>query len=131
MFVTLCFSNPTTTMMTLQEISMRQNAKRKRVTSIEAVPTLDPPPQPHKGEKKWPHLYKRPSSKFWDNLSRIWLSRCALQEFDRRTAQLVISTPKYPSDLKRYPVRDLERFARHGGPSLRDLRGVSTPSLCL
>lgn len=128
MFFTVYFNKLTNTMMTSQEISTRQNTKRKRVTSIEAVPTSDPPPQPHRGEKKSPHLHNRPSSKFWDNLSHIWLTRSALREFDRRAAQLVISTPKYPSDLNGYPVRDLERFARRGGPSLGDLGGVGTSS---
>ena len=131
MLFTVCFSNLTTTMMSSQEIFIRQNTKTKRVTSLEDVPTSDPPPQPHKGEKKSPHLNNRPSSRFWDHLSHIWLTRCALREFDRRTSQLVISTPKYPSALKGYPVRDLKRFARHRGPSLCDLGGVSTYSLCL
>ena len=132
MFLTACLSIfPTTMMMPLREVSVGQNTKRKRVTSTEATPTSDPPPQPPKGQKTLSRLHNGPSPSFWDSLSRVWLTRCALREFDRRTVKLVVPTQKYPPDLKGYPVKELERFARHGGPSLRDLRGVRSPSLCL
>ena len=132
MFFTVYFSIfPTTMMMPLREGSVGQNIKRKRVTSTEAAPTSDPPPQPPKCQKKLSRLHNEPSPAFWDSLSRVWLTRSALREFDRRTVEVVRPTPKYPPDLKGYPVKELERFARHGGPSLRDLRGVVSLNLCL
>ncbi|KAJ4524765.1 hypothetical protein HRR83_000393 [Exophiala dermatitidis] len=89
---------------------------------------------------------------FWDNLSRIDLTRAALRELDRRNNQVA---PKFPSPNQRrchpvtrgtlarsreksFPthsanvwlshcrkesVKELKRFARGGGPDLSDLRG--------
>lgn len=34
------------------------------------------------------------------HLSGVWLTRFALQELDRRTVQLIIPKPKYPSDFE-------------------------------
>ncbi|KAH0538442.1 hypothetical protein FGG08_004990 [Glutinoglossum americanum] len=77
---------------------------------------------------------------FWDSLSKILLSRRALREFDRRTAQPAPPThldrpalPPCPSldhfvflrqpHLRREDSIQLKRLARHGGPDLCDLRG--------
>lgn len=81
-----------------------------------------------------------PPPAFWDNLSKIWLTRGALKELDRRNSQAsqsahspehkqLIVTRKQervealcshdPSSFK-----DVESFARHGGPDLSDLRSV-------
>ena len=67
---------------------------------------------------------KTPPS-FWDNLSRQVLVPRALKEFDRRTIKYHPPIPPQPSSLgsgRNYG--DLKRFARLGGPSLADLRGV-------
>ncbi|KAF2228941.1 hypothetical protein EV356DRAFT_571524 [Viridothelium virens] len=61
--------------------------------------------------------------KFWDNLSRIPLCRRALREFDRRTAQPVPAKPTTQFVLLENQWKQLKRFARHGGPNLRDIRG--------
>lgn len=58
--------------------------------------------------------------KFWDNLSRIPLSRGALKEHDRRNRH--IAAAPNPTDSKSIKY-DLTRYARHGGPDLSDLRG--------
>lgn len=67
---------------------------------------------------------------FYDRLSKISLTRLALQELDRRTR----SRRSCPSFLTRPSARavsgdihprDLAWFARDGGPDLCDLRGVS------
>lgn len=117
-------------MMPLQEARVHQTTKRKRVTSTEVAPTPDPPPQSPKGRKKLPYLFSRPTPKFWDHLSRVWLTPFALQEFDRRTVQLIIPKPKCPSDFKGDSTKELKYFARQGGPSLCDLRGVGSLNLC-
>lgn len=86
---------------------------------------------------------------FWDNLSKIWLTKRALREFDRR-----INRPRSPCSEARRPTtrnllaeqkstrqrrsvadflsngsstcsKEIERFARRGGPDLSDLVGVS------
>jgi hypothetical protein len=79
---------------------------------------------------------------FWDRLSTIPLIREALKELERRLrVQLIhpkpspvtslpttrISTSNLVGTLIPKPTRDLNRFARHGGPDLNDLRGFSTP----
>lgn len=72
------------------------------------------------------------TTNFWDSLSKVWLTRSALEELDRRNrlwASPVKSTVVTRQDLGDVPVQDtsqkLKRFARHGGPDLRGLRGVS------
>lgn len=75
---------------------------------------------------------------FWDRLSTIPLERDALQELERRTR---IQHPFFPppppptgytpdviQTLTPASVRDLARFARHGGPDLRSLRGYPAPA---
>ena len=91
---------------------------------------------------------------FWDNLSKISLTKRALEELDRRNTQAALNsrpphprshrsiTRRVPAELKKSsqpltPVvkylchcgtRDLEnikQIARHGGPDLSDIRGVS------
>ncbi|GAB1311857.1 hypothetical protein MFIFM68171_02067 [Madurella fahalii] len=57
---------------------------------------------------------------FWDNLSKVWLTPRALRELDRRNNAPGAQTPAVYT-------KDLARFARHGGPDLRHLRGYPEP----
>ena len=58
---------------------------------------------------------------FWDGLSKVPLTLSALVELNRRNrAQPALSPPLISPDGL---TRDLARFARHGGPDLRDIRG--------
>ena len=102
-----------------------QSRKRKR--AIQLTPAADPQPQPQAKRRK---RSRRPRSRtppeFWDNLSRVPLCHRALREFDRRTVQPVAPKPPKRSVLKGDLVKQLKRFARHGGPNLRDIRGVSS-----
>lgn len=66
--------------------------------------------------------------RFWDTLSKIRLSRGAIREFERRTAdtarqQQIPRSLDYQS-LAAGNLGQLERFSRHGGPDLAHLRGV-------
>jgi hypothetical protein len=91
---------------------------------------------------------------FWDNLSKIWLTKNALRELDRRNSQLAPSSPRSPRRRFHRPVtrralaereknclpapsaanflrhcglrclKDIKLSARRGGPDLADLRGV-------
>ena len=97
----------------------------------------------------------QPTSAFWDNLSKIWLTKSALRHLNWRNSQLVSSQPRSRSQRLRRPVtrnflaklersrpvtqsasdflryckpgtfEDIKRFARTGGPDLSDLKGVS------
>ena len=128
-------------------------------------------PNPRKRQRTEPSLQRneisRPASKrqkcsyhfdgshpppvFWDTLSKIWLTKDALRELDRRNAQTIIKSPRSPY---RRPVtrtflaewegshqptqftddyfpsfrwrllKDIKLFASNGGPDLSDLRGV-------
>ena len=91
---------------------------------------------------------------FWDNLSKIYLTRRALKELDRRNSQADLdSRPNYQQlhrailakvrktsqtltliiDYLRHcggiGLQSIKRTARHGGPDLSDLRGVSQPCI--
>jgi len=81
-----------------------------------------------------------PPPTFWDKLSKIWLTKDALSELDRRNRNTRARpvTRTYLAQLKRYrqftqssvnlpaprTFKDINLFARHGGPDLTDLRGV-------
>jgi len=68
------------------------------------------------------------SAAFYDSLTKVWLTRRALKELDRRTTQA--NSLQQPASARRSEDREdtwktqIHRFARHGGPELRDLRGV-------
>lgn len=103
-----------------------------------------------------PHheVRSRTPAAFYDNLSKVWLTKGALRELDRRNAQ---PAPSSPCPSRRQPhrpftrhalvelrkncrstqsasdflchctsrcLKDIKRLARHGGPNLLDLRGV-------
>ena len=75
---------------------------------------------------------------FWDTLPYIFLTRRALQEFDRRNTLVKITAKKTLPHISRSSGKDrielstlrrasphLKRFARAGGPDLSDIKGVS------
>lgn len=102
-----------------------------------------------------PTIGSQPPPAFWDKLSKIWLTRGALRELNRRNIQPSSSQPQSPYRRARRPVtrnslaglkrncqviqtasdflhrcksrtlKDIKRFARNGGPDLSDLKGVS------
>ena len=88
---------------------------------------LDPPLDPSSATLSF-H-----SPKYWDTLSKIWLTKDALRELDRRNDLSdtdsfdlyqeveISSTQEVLIDQK-----DLKRFARQGGPNNTDLVGVCT-----
>lgn len=70
--------------------------------------------------------WDRNEREYWDSLSRVWLDRGALREFNRRDRLLrakAAPTADTVSNLKQRP-KDIARFARHGGPDLSDIRQV-------
>jgi hypothetical protein len=96
----------------------------------------------------------QPPAAFWDNLSKIWLTKRALRELDRRNAEAALSpyrlphrrvhrpltrnflaesnrncqTTRYTTDYLHHCepriLKDIKLFARRGGPDLSDLRNV-------
>ena len=109
--------------------------KRKRAATEEHSTIAATSPQPPwKRAKRSFELRQEASTAYWDSLSKLWLTRRALDELKRRnrhTASPVRTAAARrldwggePDPLE-YPSKQLKRFARHGGPDLRDLRGVS------
>jgi hypothetical protein len=106
-----------------------------------------------KKQRLSPPSGSQPPPAFWDNLSKLWLTKRALRELDRRNAQAAPSPLRSPHQRARRPVtrnslaeskrncqtthytteylryeprilKDIKLFARHGGPDLSDLRNV-------
>ena len=99
---------------------------RKRKLSVGAEPTtVSSTPRPTKRRKQDNQQRHRTPGSFWDNLSRQWLTPRALREFGRRTVWFAAPLPPHPSGKENIPRAQLKRFARHGGPSLGDLRAAS------
>ncbi|KAK7927824.1 hypothetical protein PG985_004822 [Apiospora marii] len=81
--------------------------------------------------------YRDPSNfspAFWDNLSKVWLTPRALRELDRRNSARTPAKPTTPEKVNsdalasvKHGDPGLRKFARHGGPDLRDLRGCPAP----
>jgi hypothetical protein len=46
----------------------------------------------------------KPPAAFWDNLSKIWLTRRALEEFDRRNTRPILSAHRSPYRRSHKPV---------------------------
>ncbi|KAH8587339.1 hypothetical protein B0O99DRAFT_678204 [Bisporella sp. PMI_857] len=98
---------------------------RRKRNHAEAELTTDSSSQPQPQKR-----YKLHSAEFYDSLSKLWLTRRALKELDRRTSQ--INRPQ-PAAAPRHvhqesTLKQIKRFAKHGGPDLRDLRGYPAPA---
>ncbi|KAF2104144.1 hypothetical protein NA57DRAFT_70357 [Rhizodiscina lignyota] len=113
-------------------------------------------PHMHQHTEQRPQLKytdSQPPSSYWDNLSKIWLTKCALKELNRRNNKPNKHPPLYRQNrrpltrsilakwakgqqsaseiLSGYSRNDLievKRFARQGGPGTSDLRGYPEPS---
>ncbi|KAF5530707.1 glyoxylate reductase [Fusarium mexicanum] len=101
-----------------------QNRKRQRDNELSQA-DIDPPAKRAKTKseierKAWESWEYPPE--FYDRLSKVSLNRRALKELDRRPR----TRRSHPSPPAIRP-RDLARFARRGGPDLRDLRGYPHP----
>ncbi|MCJ1308320.1 hypothetical protein MMC25_001973 [Agyrium rufum] len=99
--------------------------RQKRQRS-EAGLSNDDSSQPRPAKRRKSSI-KFHSAEFYDSLSKVWLARRALKEVDRRASP--IRCPQRPvSELRdayrAIPSKQIQSFARHGGPDLRDLRGI-------
>ena len=102
-------------------------AARTRKRKLSGVEPITPSPsQPSaKRRKAEGQRQHRTPNRFWDDLSRVWLTPCALREFDRRTVRPMVPIPLELSTLKETQIIELKHFAKHGGPDLTDFRAVS------
>lgn len=123
----------TTTAPELQQLCSRK--RRRGVTEEEHSTIAATSPQPPWKRAKRPFQSRQEAdTKYWDSLSEIPVTRRAVKQLNQRNRQKaslvrtgLIRRPDRsgePAALKNCPPQ-LKRFARHGGPDLRDLRGVS------
>lgn len=110
--------------------------KRQR-GAIEEEPSTNTPASaqpPWKKAKRRRQPRQETNTAYWDSLSRLWLTRQALDELDRRNRQRTSPVRRATTcrqDLVGVkgqlgnPSKRLLHFARHGGPDIRDLIGVS------
>lgn len=104
--------------------------KRRRGATEEENQTIAVSQSLENGTKRRCHSQYQTKTKYWDSLSKVWLTRRALAEIDRRNRQKaspVESVRTYGLNLGNDPgqLKHLKRFARYGGPDIRELRGVS------
>ncbi|KAF3768420.1 hypothetical protein M406DRAFT_107433 [Cryphonectria parasitica EP155] len=103
---------------------IKQSLLEKNSAQISRYQSSDSPsPSPSVDTPSWHY-----PPEFWDRLSTIPLIRSALEELDRRICEQQPAPPP-PSSPTEPAAQDLARFARHGGPDLRDLRGYPAPVL--
>jgi hypothetical protein len=105
-----------------------RSQKRKRKQAFEAVPIAEPgsqsQQQPAKRQKQSQSSRSKTPPEFWDKLSRVPLCRRALREFNRRADRPIAPQQRAKRDIEDDQVKQLQRFARRGGPDLRSIRGV-------
>ena len=110
--------------------------KRTRTATKEEHSTIAAtlPQPPWKRAKRPFQSRQEADTTYWDSLSRLWFTRRALKELNRRNRQT--ASPVRIGSIRRLDrsgepaalencSSQLKRFARQGGPDLRDLRGVS------
>ncbi|KAL2047531.1 hypothetical protein ABVK25_011460 [Lepraria finkii] len=102
--------------------------KRRLCVGVEPT-TVSSTPPPAKRRKQENRRRHRTPTWFWDNLSRLWLTPRTLREFDRRTIWPTAPIPyhRHRTGKENIDLTQLKRFARHGGPSLSDLRAYPEP----
>ncbi|KGQ09554.1 hypothetical protein BBAD15_g5105 [Beauveria bassiana D1-5] len=96
-----------------------QNRKRSKLYDI----TQDSPPAKRIKSTSAVRVASNFPPKFWDSLSKVWLTPRALREKDRRKGA------QHPATVSAASVTPttLARFARRGGPDLGHLRGYPEP----
>ena len=108
--------------------------KRRKGAIEEEDSTIATLQYPWRSAKRRCQSQQESSTEYWDSLSKLWLTRRALDELDRRTkaspVKRTVSRGLSLGDKPGQPEKfskQLKRFARYGGPDLRELRGVSSP----
>ena len=130
-----CFPVMVPIITSLNDPSPSAYRKRKRDSGLPEKGGNKRPKGPQ--VSRWNSTATHHSPGFWDTLSHIFLTRRAVQEFDRRNALAGTSADKTLCRSSRFPGKRciegstlrkaspaLKRFARTGGPDLSDIQGV-------
>ncbi|KAF2803001.1 uncharacterized protein BDZ99DRAFT_178900 [Mytilinidion resinicola] len=133
----------------MPEQQLSSSRKRQRSERPQPIEML----QPASKKQRFSHPSgSQPPAAFWDKLSKIWLTKRALRELDRRNARASPNPPRSPYRRVHRPatrnflaqskrnrqtlqhtadylrccnprtLKDVKLFSRHGGPDLSDLR---------
>jgi hypothetical protein len=137
----------------MSEPQLSNLRKRKHTKLSLPLPQENEALYPQSKRQRRTYQQTPPPVEYWDNLSKIWLTKRALRELDRRNALRSFKSTHSPYQARRPVTRnfhtELERirgsihtaqefithcepstlknirlFARHGGPDLLNLRGV-------
>ena len=126
-------------LMTIAVLEHQSSCGRKRrrgATEEEhSIPAATSPQPPWKKARRPIESRPETNTTYWDSLSKLWLTRRALKELNRRNRQT--ASPVKTGSIRRRGLSGelaalkscsppLKRFARHGGPDLCDLRGASS-----
>lgn len=124
----ICLSPPS--ILSPNDRSLVERPQNQKRQSVEEPPRNNPPAK--RVETAMPNERDNYPPEFWDDLSRVWLTPRALRECDRRnrTPSASFTAPQVHSTAPKVHSAELAQFAKHGGPDLRDIRGVSL-SFCL
>lgn len=111
-----------------------QKRQRGAIEKEPSTTTIGSAQPPWKRAKRRRQPRQETNTAYWDSLSKLWLTRRALDELNRRNRQRAsplgaaivrrLDLSDEPGQLKN-PSKQLKRFARHGGPDLRDLGAVN------
>ncbi|KAH0563109.1 hypothetical protein GP486_002327 [Trichoglossum hirsutum] len=119
-------------------MSKAQFSNPRKRQRTEQHPLPSPPPSKRQKELQHHSHGYIDTPAFWDGLSKIWLTKHALRELNRRNAKpLLHSSPRRAlqpvtrnslvEDCSPKTLKNIKLFARHGGPDLSDLRGHPEP----
>jgi hypothetical protein len=116
------FTNP----FTLACMSESLNPRKRQRTDQDPLHQTKTTPSKRQKHSEFPLSHLPPA--YWDNLSKIWLTKRALRELDRRNGQfsersLSLQTCR---PVTRNFLATIGPLARDGGPDISDLRGVRT-----
>ena len=116
------------------QLTCGQKRQRGTIEEEPSTTTAASAQPPWKKAKRRHQSRQETNTAYWKSLSKLWLTRRALNELNRRNRQT--ASPIRPATTCTQdlvgdkgqlgnPSKKLLRFARHGGPDLRDLGGVS------
>ncbi|KAL5338945.1 hypothetical protein BJX70DRAFT_398146 [Aspergillus crustosus] len=82
------------------------------------------------------HRTFHPPPAFWDNLTKLWLTKSGLREVSRRCTPVYSDQPSIPQlfapDFLRScstaSIKEIKRLSRYGGPDLSDIVGCTIPA---
>ncbi|PYH86994.1 hypothetical protein BO82DRAFT_324311 [Aspergillus uvarum CBS 121591] len=91
----------------------------------------------HQHQQQKHHSF-HPPPLFWDKLSKLWLTKSALREANRRNRSLFLYqgsssiphtfAPDFLRNCSTARLKEVRRFSRCGGPDLSDIRDYPAPA---